>query len=372
MASTDVALNQGTDSRQDREPVVNNFSIQIATVNGSGSQSANSVLMRTIFQMGVPVSGKNLFPSNIAGLPTWFTIRISKDGYVARKRDSEVLVAMNAETAAADIMALKPGSVVLFDAPLKLDTLRDDLVFYSAPFDKLVGPVTSDAKLKKLLRNMVYVGAMAHLLSLEMAEVEEAIRKQFRGKARATEVNLAAARAGYEYAVANLAHSRFQVQRMNENANKIIIDGNEAGGAGRAVCRSYGGVLVSDYALVFADRELDRVFEGISRRRQRESYVRGGAGRGRTGRHRDGAGCFLGRSPRDDRYLRSGNLADGRVHGPGLLCRDSGGDLECAEGWAFDWFADAHHAGRSALDGFSLARRYQASDAATGVGAGVL
>ena len=103
MASIDVALNQGTDSRQHREPVVNNFSIQIATVNGSGSQSANSVLMRTIFQMGVPVSSKNLFPSNIAGLPTWFTIRVSKDGYVARKRDSEVLIAMNAETAAADI-----------------------------------------------------------------------------------------------------------------------------------------------------------------------------------------------------------------------------------------------------------------------------
>jgi 2-oxoglutarate ferredoxin oxidoreductase subunit alpha len=139
---------------------------------------------------------------------------------------------MNAETATADILSLKPGSVVLFDEPLKLASLRDDLVFYSAPFDKLVAPVTSDAKLKKLLRNMVYVGAMAHLLSLEFAEMEEAIRKQFRGKVRATEINLAAARAGYEYAAANLAHSRFQVQRMNENAGKIIIDGNEAGALG--------------------------------------------------------------------------------------------------------------------------------------------
>ncbi len=158
MASTDVALNQGTDSRQDREPVVNNFSIQVATVNGSGSQSANSVLMRTIFQMGVPVSSKNLFPSNIAGLPTWFTIRVSKDGYVARKRDSELLIAMNPETAADDIHALKPGAVVLFDEPLKLEALRDDLVFYSVPFDKLVAPVAPEPKLKKLLRNMIYVG----------------------------------------------------------------------------------------------------------------------------------------------------------------------------------------------------------------------
>src|SRR5476649_792256 len=97
MASMDVALNQGTDSRAHREPVVNDFSIRVATVNGSGSQSANAVLMRTVFLMGVPVSGKNLFPSNIAGLPTWFTIRVSKDGYVARRRETEVLVAMNPE-----------------------------------------------------------------------------------------------------------------------------------------------------------------------------------------------------------------------------------------------------------------------------------
>ena len=141
MGSTDVALKQGTNGREDRERVVNNFSIQVATVNGSGSQSANSVLLRTIFQMGVPVSGKNLFPSNIAGLPTWFTIRACKDGYVARKQDPELLIAMNPETAAEDVMGLKAGSVVLFDEPLKLNALRVDLEFYSVPFDKLAGPV---------------------------------------------------------------------------------------------------------------------------------------------------------------------------------------------------------------------------------------
>ena len=240
MASIDVALHQGTDSRQHREPVVNNFSIQVATVNGSGSQSANSVLLRTIFLMGVPVSGKNLFPSNIAGLPTWFTIRVSKDGYVARKRDSEILVAMNPESAADDVRALKPGSVVVFDEPLKLDALRDDLVFFSVPFDKLVGPVAPEPKLKKLLRNMVYVGVLTHLLSLELAEVDVAISKQFSGKKRATEVNVAAARVGYEYAVANFGRSRFSVERMNENANKIIIDGNSAGAMGAI----FGGVTV--------------------------------------------------------------------------------------------------------------------------------
>ena len=240
MASIDVALNQGTDSREHRELVVNNFSIQVATVNGSGSQSANSVLLRTIFLMGVPVSGKNLFPSNIAGLPTWFTIRVSKDGYVARKRDSEILVAMNAETAAEDVSKLKPGSVVVFDEPLKLDGLRSDVEFYAIPFDKLVAPVAPEPKLKKLLRNMVYVGVLAHLLKLEMPDLEMAISKQFAGKKRATEINVAAARAGYEYAVANLKQTRFAVKRMNENADKIIIDGNTAGAMGAL----FGGVTV--------------------------------------------------------------------------------------------------------------------------------
>ncbi len=232
MASINVALEQGTDSRYEGGLVVNNFSIQVATVNGSGSQSANSVLLRAIFQMGVPVSSKNLFPSNIAGLPTWFTIRVSKEGYEARKHDSEVLIAMNPESATEDVGGLKPGSVVLFDEPLRLSGLRNDVTFYAVPFDKLVAPLAPEPKLKKLLRNMVYVGAMAHLLGLEMAEVEDAIGKQFRGKKRAMDFNVAAARAGHEYAAANFMPCRYRVERMNETAGKIIIDGNAAAALG--------------------------------------------------------------------------------------------------------------------------------------------
>ena len=232
MGSLDVALQQRTDGRHDRGLVINNFSIQIATVNGSGSQSANSVLMRTIFEMGVPVSSKNLFPSNIAGLPTWFTIRVSKDGYEARKRDSEVLIAMNAESAAEDVHALKAGAVVLYDEPLKLDPLRGDVQFFAVPFDKLVAPIAPEAKLKKLLRSMVYVGVMAHLLSLDLAELDKAIAKQFRGKKRASELNVAAARAGYDYAAAHFEHSRFKVERMSQSGEKIIIDGNSAAALG--------------------------------------------------------------------------------------------------------------------------------------------
>ena len=138
--------------------VVNDFSIQIATVNGSGSQTANLVLLRSIFQMGIPVSGKNLFPSNIAGLPTWYTIRANHRGYVSRKKEIDFLVAMNAETAREDVLSLEPGRVVVYDEPLKLNALRTDLIFYPVPFDKIVAEVCPDAKLRRLVKNMIYDG----------------------------------------------------------------------------------------------------------------------------------------------------------------------------------------------------------------------
>src|SRR5437588_5976504 len=137
MATTDV-VPRGSSGGTGQKRIVNDMSIQVATVNGSGSQSANTVLLRAIFQMGVPVSGKNLFPSNIAGLPTWYTIRASKDGYIARKKEIDFLVAMNSETAQDDVMTLAPGAAVLYDEPLALDKLRSDLIFYSVPYDKLV------------------------------------------------------------------------------------------------------------------------------------------------------------------------------------------------------------------------------------------
>src|SRR6267154_6646588 len=132
MATSDVAV-QSAGGRSGQKNVVNDFSIQVATVNGSGSQSANNVLLRSIFRMGIPVSGKNLFPSNIAGLPTWYTIRASKHGYVARKKEIDVLIAMNPETAKEDVLSLTPGGAVFYDEPLNLNSLRSDLTFYAVP-----------------------------------------------------------------------------------------------------------------------------------------------------------------------------------------------------------------------------------------------
>src|SRR3989442_10252372 len=205
MATSDVGVQEAA-SPHPTEPkqIVNDLSIQVATVNGSGSQSANSVLLRTIFQMGVPVSGKNLFPSNIAGLPTWYTIRANKSGYIARKKEIDFLVAMNPETAQEDVRSLAPGAAVLYDEPLNLSSVRSDLIFYSVPYDKLVAPVCPEAKLRKLVRNMIYVGVVAKLLEIDMGEVEKAIRKQFSKKVKAANLNLAAVQAGYDYATATL------------------------------------------------------------------------------------------------------------------------------------------------------------------------
>jgi 2-oxoglutarate ferredoxin oxidoreductase subunit alpha len=232
MATTDVGARE-LGSRVEQKRIVNDFSLQVATVNGSGSQTANTVLLRTIFQMGVPVSGKNLFPSNIAGLPTWYTIRASKDGYIARRKEIDFLVAMNPETAQEDVKGLAPGAAVLYDEPLNLRPLRSDLTFYSVPFDKLVAPVCPDAKLRKLVKNMIYVGVVARLLELDMVEVEKAIRKQFGRKQKAADLNVNAAKAGYDYAVASLTKAdSFFIERMDKTRGKIIIDGNAAAALG--------------------------------------------------------------------------------------------------------------------------------------------
>src|SRR3954462_13128548 len=232
MATTDLALHEGTRGVT-REPIINDFSIQVATVNGSGSQSANNVLLRSIFRMGIPVSGKNLFPSNIAGLPTWYTIRASKHGYVARKKEIDVLIAMNAETAKEDVLSLTPGAAVIYDEPLNLGSLRSDLTFYAVPYDKIVATVCPDAKLRKLVKNMIYVGIVGQILELDVAKVEGEVGKLFAKKQRALELNLAAVRAGYDYAKTSLVkNDPFVVRESNQTTGKVIIDGNAAAALG--------------------------------------------------------------------------------------------------------------------------------------------
>ena len=262
MATTDVGLHDAA-GQAARTPVVNDMSIQVATSNGSGSQSSNTVLLRSIFQMGIPVSGKNLFPSNIAGLPTWYTIRANKDGYVARKKKIDLLVAMNQETGRDDVMALESGAAVLYDEPLKLSSLRSDLIFYAVPFDKLVAPVCPEAKLRKLVKNMIYVGVVAKLLDIDLGEVEKALRKQFAKKFKAANLNFAAAQAGYDYAAASLTKADpFKLERMNKTQGKIIIDGNAASALG---CVFAGCTVLSWYPITPSSSLAENMIEYLKR-----------------------------------------------------------------------------------------------------------
>jgi 2-oxoglutarate/2-oxoacid ferredoxin oxidoreductase subunit alpha len=243
MATENVALAAGAEGgtsvkpdTQQRPPqvnIVNDFSIQIATVNGSGSQSANLVLLKSIFRMGIPVSGKNLFPSNIAGLPTWYTIRASKDGYVARKKEIDLLIAMNAETMKEDMLSLPAGAAAIYEESADLKQYRDDVACYPVPFDRLTAAVCPEAKLRKLVKNMIYVGVAAQLLKMDMAAVEAALRKQFAKKVKAADLNWAAVQAGYDHASSTFTkHDPFLLEAMDQTKGKIIIDGNAAAALG--------------------------------------------------------------------------------------------------------------------------------------------
>src|SRR5579871_1762286 len=241
MATGDLALGQERATTGAHKRVVNDFSINVATVNGSGSQSANSVLLKSIFGMGIPVSGKNLFPSNIAGLPTWYTIRASKDGYVARKRTSEVLIALNADTAKQDALDLPTGGVAIYEENLNLKQYRDDIVCYPVPFDKLTAAVCPEAKLRKLVRNMVYVGVAAQLLSIDLTVIEAGLRKQFAKKLKVFDLNFGAIKAGYDYSAQHFTkQDPYVLEHMNQTAGKIVIDGNAACGMGAV----FAGVTV--------------------------------------------------------------------------------------------------------------------------------
>ena len=246
MAQGDAAVQEAAAQPATRR-VVNDFSIQVATVNGSGSQTANLVLLRSIFQMGVPVSGKNMFPSNIAGLPTWFTIRANKDGYIARKKEIDFLVAMNVETAKEDVLSLEPGAAVLYDEPLKLNALRSDLIFYPVPFDKIVAEVCKDAKLRRLVKNMIYDGVLSKILSVDMAQMEHALRKQLGKKLKAIELNLGALKAGFDYADKHLVkQDPFVVEPMTRTQGMILVEGNAAGALG---CMMAGVTVVAWYPI---------------------------------------------------------------------------------------------------------------------------
>lgn len=234
-AKTDAGL-----SPQVEGTVINDVVIEIATANGTGSQSANLILMRAIFYMGIPVSGKNLFPSNIQGLPTWFNIRANGEGWVARRPHPDFLIAMNPETAEADIEALQPGACLILRESLKGFVKRDDLIVCECPFDKIVAGIVKGLLRKKVV-NVLYVGIIAHLLGIDVDAVEKSIDWQFGTKKKAADLNKTAFRESLEWARENIpAQEKFRLRQSDANEGKIIIEGNEANAIGAV----FGGATV--------------------------------------------------------------------------------------------------------------------------------
>lgn len=214
--------------------VVNDFSIIVGTKNGSGSSTANNTILRSIFKMGIPVSGKNLFPSNIQGLPTWYTIRVSRDGFTGRREINEIVIALNPDSFMRDLASVAPGGAFFYADDIKLPINRADIAVYPMPVKKIVRDdpnVPTD--FRELVGNMVYVGVLAQMIGIDIEKIKAALEFHFKGKQKPIAMNMGAVTAGYEWAKANLEKKDpFYVEPMDKTDGMIMADGNTAAAIG--------------------------------------------------------------------------------------------------------------------------------------------
>jgi 2-oxoglutarate ferredoxin oxidoreductase subunit alpha len=244
MGTLDVLDQPAPGKAGERPDIVNDFSINIATVNGSGSQTANGLLARAMFKMGIPVTPKNLFPSNISGLPTWYIIRLSKDGYTARREDAEVLVAFNPATAEEDLAQVPAGGICIYPDDMKFQGVREDVAMYPLAVKDLIKQAGIDPKLKDLVANMVYVGAVAVLLGIEPEELRSGLEHHFKGKAKPVEINMNMITMAMDWTREHITKSDpYRIERMDKTNGLIMMDGNSAGALGAV----FGGVSVASW-----------------------------------------------------------------------------------------------------------------------------
>jgi len=241
------------------EPIVNDFSITVGTVNGSGSQTSNLTILRAIFKMGIPVSGKNLFPSNIQGQPTWYTIRVNKDGYLARREGHEIVVAMNPETFSEDLEKLVPGGVFLYADDIKKDIPREDVVAYPMPVKALVRESDAPSSLKNYVANMVYVGVLAQILGIDLDMIYQALEFHFKSKQKPIDMNYGLVQKAAEWAAENLEkRDAYRLEAMDATKDCILADGNTAAAIGSI----YGGVhLTAWYPITPASSLPEALYE---------------------------------------------------------------------------------------------------------------
>ena len=237
-----MALKQPLEKEQitgQESVIINDFSITVGTVNGSGSQTSNLTLLRALFKMGIPVSGKNMFPSNIQGLPTWYTIRVSKDGFLARQETTDIVVAMNPATFTQDLESLTSGGAFFYPDDIKIEISRDDVVRYPMPVKKLVRDSDAPRNLQDYVANMVYVGVLAQVLGIDLEKIYQALDFHFKGKEKPIYLNLNLINAASNWAAENLEKiDNYRVEPMDATQDYIMADGNTAAALGAI----YGGV----------------------------------------------------------------------------------------------------------------------------------
>ncbi|HYI82416.1 MAG TPA: 2-oxoacid:acceptor oxidoreductase subunit alpha [Acetobacteraceae bacterium] len=243
----------------------NDFVVKFANVNGSGSASANQLFARSILRMGVPIASRNIFPSNIQGLPTWFEVRVSGEGYLGRRGGVDLMVAMNPQTWDRDLAEIEPGGYLLYDStkPLPLSRFREDITIIGVPLTALCNAAYTDPRQRQLLKNIIYVGALSALLDIESAAVEALLGEQFKGKDKLVKANGDAFHMGRSWALENLSCPLgVRVERRDSVGNRIYVDGNSAAGLGAV----YGGATVCAWYPITPSTSLAEGFERYCRR----------------------------------------------------------------------------------------------------------
>jgi 2-oxoglutarate ferredoxin oxidoreductase subunit alpha len=273
---------------------INDFVLKIGTVNGTGSASANGLLMKALFRMGVPVTGKNMFPSNIQGLPTWYEIRASKDGYMARSGRVDVMVAMNAQTYKQDLAEVSPGGFLLYDStwPREHTLQREDITVLGVPLAKLANENFSVARIRILMKNVAYVGALAALLDIDLDIIRDLLKETFASKPRLVDSNLQAIMLGYDHAMEQFTCPLpVRAEKMDGNEGKVMMEGNAAAALGAV----YAGATVGAWYPITPSTSVMDAFKSYC-----DMF--------RTDRYR--SGFKLGRRARVHANLRSGHLAN--------------------------------------------------------------
>jgi 2-oxoglutarate/2-oxoacid ferredoxin oxidoreductase subunit alpha len=226
-------------SKKQPQKIVNDFVMTFSTINGSGSATANNILLRALFKMGIPVSGKNIFPSNIQGLPTWYSIRVSKQGYTARLAMDDIVVAMNPVTIARELKYIQPNGVLFYADHIHLPEDRTDITKYPMPVQAIVKEAEMPVELREYISNMVYVGVLSNILGISMDDIHSALEFHFRGKQKPIQSNFSIVEKATLWAEKNLKKTDpYSVSSLNKTCDCIMSDGNVAGALGSL----YGGV----------------------------------------------------------------------------------------------------------------------------------